>query len=161
MVVDFALKKIFTDTSKDDNNNNSNNEVSIMQKLVVCFICKSDNVITDPESGEIVCSKCGMVISDKIQETRRESRTFLNTEQAKDRRRTGKPTSLASADMGLSTVIARTDKDSSGHEIEPSMLSTMHRLRTWDFRTQVHTSTDRNLRFAFNELHTLKDKLGL
>jgi transcription initiation factor TFIIB len=63
--------------------------------------------------------------------------------------------------MGLSTVIARTDKDSSGHEIEPSMLSTMHRLRTWDFRTQVHTSTDRNLRFAFNELHTLKDKLGL
>jgi transcription initiation factor TFIIB len=97
-----------------------------------------------------------MVISDKIQETRQESRTFLNTGQAKDRR-TGMPTSLASADMGLSTVIARTDKDASG----PSMLSTMHRLRTWDFRTQVHTSTDRNLRFAFNELHTLKPKLGL
>ena len=52
-----------------------------------------------------------MVISDKIQETRQESRTFLNTGQAEDRRRTGMPTSLASADMGLSTVIARTDKD--------------------------------------------------
>ena len=49
----------------------------------------------------------------------------------------------------------------SGYEIKPSMLSTMHRLRTWDFRTQVGTSTDRNLRFAFNELYTLKDKLGL
>ena len=53
------------------------------------------------------------------------------------------------------------DKDASGNEIKPSMLSTMHRLRTWDFRTQVRTSTDWNLRFAFNELHTLKDKLGL
>jgi hypothetical protein len=40
------------------------------------------------------------------------------------------PTSLASADMGLSTVIARTHKDASGYAIEPSMLSTMHRLRT-------------------------------
>src|SRR6266705_5533261 len=155
MVVDFALKKIFTDTSKDDNNNNSNNEVSIMQKLVVCFICKSDNVITDLESGEMVCSKSGMVISDKIQETRQESRTVLNTQKAKDMRRTGMPTSLASHDMGLSTIIARTDKDASGYKIEPSMISTMHRLRTWDFRTQINTSTDRNLEFACNELHTL------
>ena len=157
MVVDIALKKIFTDTSKDDNDN----AVSIMHKLVVCSICKSNNVITDPESGEIVCGKCGMVISDKIQETRQESRTSLNTEKAKDRRRTGMPTSLASHDMGLSTIIARTDKDASGYKIESSMLSTIHRLRTWDYRTQVHTSTDRTLKFAFNELHTLKDKLGL
>jgi transcription initiation factor TFIIIB Brf1 subunit/transcription initiation factor TFIIB len=34
-------------------------------------------VITDPESAEIVCSKCGMVISDKIQEIKQESRTLL------------------------------------------------------------------------------------
>jgi transcription initiation factor TFIIB len=124
----------------------------------VCPICKSSNVITDSDSGEIVCSKCGMVISDKIQENREESPCF-NSEQVKDRRRTGMPTSLASADMGLSTVIARTEKDASGYEIEPSMISTMHRLRTWHFRTQA--SSDRNLRSAFNQLHTLKDKLGL
>jgi transcription initiation factor TFIIB len=37
----------------------------------------------------------------------------------------------------------------------------MHRLRTWDFRTQVHSSTDRTLRLAFDELDSLKDKLGL
>jgi transcription initiation factor TFIIB len=37
----------------------------------------------------------------------------------------------------------------------------MHRLMTWDFRTQVHTSSDRSLRVAFNKVHTLKDKLGL
>jgi transcription initiation factor TFIIIB Brf1 subunit/transcription initiation factor TFIIB len=42
----------------------------------VCLICRSSNVITDSDSGEIVCSKCGMVISDKIQENREESRSF-------------------------------------------------------------------------------------
>jgi transcription initiation factor TFIIB len=75
--------------------------------------------------------------------------------------RTGMPSSLAQPDMGLSTVIARSDKDASGYEIEPSMVSTMHRLRTWDFRIQASTSSHQNLRFAFRELHTLKDKLGL
>ena len=160
MVADIALKKIFIDKPKDDNNND--NTVSVIQKQVMCSICKrSNNVITDPESGEILCSKCGLVISDKIQEPRLESRTFLNTEKAHDNRRTGMPTSLASHDMGLSTIIARTDKDASGYKIKPSMLPTIHRLRTWDYRTQVHTSTDRNLKFAFNELRALKDKLGL
>ena len=47
----------------------------------VCPICKSSNVLTDLESGEIVCSNCGTVISDKIQENK-ELRTFFNTEQA-------------------------------------------------------------------------------
>ncbi|MGB6534001.1 MAG: TFIIB-type zinc ribbon-containing protein, partial [Candidatus Nitrosopolaris sp.] len=116
---------VVDDKSIHDDNNSSAG--SIIKNPVECPICKSNNVITDPESGEIVCSKCGMVISDRIQETRQESRTFLNTERAKDRRRTGMPTSLACADMGLSTVIARSDKDASGYEIEPSMVSTMHR----------------------------------
>ena len=98
-----------------------------------------------------------MVVSDKIQDSRR----LLNTEQSKHKMRTGIPTSLAQADMGLSTVIGKSNRDASGNKIEPSVLSTMHRLRTWDFRTQVHTSADRNFRLAFTELDKLKDKLGL
>jgi transcription initiation factor TFIIB len=63
--------------------------------------------------------------------------------------------------MGLNTVIGKTNKDSSGHNIDPSMHSTMQRLRTWDFRSQAHTSTDRNLMRAFGELGRQRDKLGL
>ena len=63
--------------------------------------------------------------------------------------------------MGLSTVIGKENVDATKNKIEPSMLSAMHRLRTWDFRTQVHSSTDRTLRLAFRELDSLKDKLGL
>ena len=54
-----------------------------------------------------------MVISDKIEETRQEWYTL----QSKNRNRTGMPTSLARHDMGLYTVIGRTDKDASGFKL--------------------------------------------
>jgi transcription initiation factor TFIIB len=41
------------------------------------------------------------------------------------------------------------------------MKSTVERLRTWDRRSQVHESADRNLRQAFNELRRLSDKLAV
>src|SRR5207249_5885476 len=131
MVVDNTVKKIFTDASTDDGHPVSRTQTSTL----VCSICKSKSVITDPASAEVVCSKCGMVISDKIEEESRpaEWRTLKNRNQAGAG---GIQSSLASADMGLSTVIAKENKDASRSNIEPSMLSTMHRLRTWDFRTQ-------------------------
>src|ERR687887_2897410 len=102
-------------------------EVSSSPSIIKCSICNSTNnnnhhqtrytIITDPNSGEIICSNCGMVISDKIQETRQEWRTF-NTQEENDRNRTGMPTSLARHDMGLSTIIGRTDKDASGYKID-------------------------------------------
>jgi len=63
--------------------------------------------------------------------------------------------------MGLATLIDKRDNDSSGRKLDASMHSAMQRLRTWDFRTRAHTSTDRNLIRAFSELGRLKDKLGL
>ena len=117
-------------------------------------------MITDLESGEIICSRCGLVVSDKTQETRAEWRAF-NQEESNNRTRTGIPTSLARHDMGLSTVIGKSDKDASGRGLDAAMRATMERLRTWDFRTQAHTPTDRNLRHAFSQLDILKDKLGL
>jgi transcription initiation factor TFIIB len=78
-----------------------------------------------------------------------------------EKARTGTPSSLARHDMGLFTVIGRTDKDASGGQIDPAVRSTMERLRIWDFRSQIRTATDRNLRQAFSELDVLKTKLGL
>src|SRR6266571_4166375 len=63
--------------------------------------------------------------------------------------------------MGLSTIIGKENVDATKNKIEPSMLSAFRRLRTWDFRTQVRSSTDKTLRLAFDELYSLKDKLGL
>jgi len=129
-----------------------------------CSVCGSNQIVTIPYSGEIVCEHCGAVISDKTEEKGPEWRSFTTStagREENDENRTGMPFSLARSDMGLSTIIGRTNKDASGSKINPSMLSTIQRLRTWDSRTQVYTSTDRNLTQAFNQLDTLKDKLGL
>ena len=118
-------------------------------------------VITDPDCGEIICSNCGMVLSDKIQESSRPEKRTFNSSDRDNRDRTGIPTSLARHDMGLATTIANTDRDASGHKIDATMRSTMNRLRVWHFRTQAYTPTDKNLLQAFNELDLLKDKLSL
>ncbi|MFL6393762.1 MAG: transcription initiation factor IIB family protein, partial [Nitrososphaeraceae archaeon] len=165
---------------KDDDNNNSrenlNYDISIdkIQSIenkgnfskpnqILCSICKrSDKIVTDPESGEIICSNCGMVISDKDEDTSHsERRIFSGGQMDETRARTGAPTSLASHDMGLATIVGKNDKDASGTKIDPSIRSTMQRLRTWDFRLKLNTPSDRSLREAFQLLDTLKDKLGL
>jgi transcription initiation factor TFIIB len=127
----------------------------------VCSVCGYNQTITDTESGEIICSKCGQVISDKIEEILPEWRNFASSDGSNDKSRIGMSTSLARHDMGLSTIIGRTDRDASGQKIDAVMRSTMDRLRTWDFRTQTHSPTDRSLRQAFFQLDVLKDKLGL
>lgn len=130
-----------------------------MQTSILCSACKNDRPVTDPESGEMVCSSCGLVFSDKAPESRAEWRSF--DFENNDRIRVGSPSSLALHDMGLATVIGKSNSDSSGRKLDSSMHSTIQRLRTWDFRTQAHTSADRNLVQAFNELGRVRDKLAL
>jgi transcription initiation factor TFIIB len=130
----------------------------------ICPVCKSDLlIITDPESGEDICKKCGMIVSDKVQDINRPEwhNTFDIVEINNRRSRTGIPTSLARYDMGLSTIIGRTDRDASGRKIDAAMHATMQRLRTWDSRAHIRTSSDIGLIQAFNELDILKDKLAL
>ena len=134
-----------------------------MQIPIGCSVCKNNGsrIITDPESGEIVCNSCGIVISDKIQDITRPEQRAFSLEEVSNKSRTGNPTSLARYDMGLATVIGKADRDASGRKIDAEMRSTMNRLRTWDLRAHVHTSVERNLIQAFDELDILKGKLAL
>ena len=123
-----------------------------------CPKCGKRLIVTDGAGGELCCSNCGMVLKEKITETGPEWRRF--SEDGKDdRSRTGIPTSIAQHDMGLATVIGVANRDASGRSLSGSMKSTVERLRTWDRRSQVHESSDRNLRQAFSELQRLSDKL--
>ena len=124
-----------------------------------CPSCGKRKIVTDENSGELFCAFCGFVINDKIEDTGAEWRTFSN--EASDRTRVGAGTSLTMHDMGLSTVIGAANKDSTGKPLSASMKSSIERLRTWDSRTQAHSSSDRNLRQALNEMDKLKDKLAL
>jgi transcription initiation factor TFIIB len=158
-MVSVPSNKILVYESKDETE--YVNSAIALETFTLCPSCRTDNaIITDPKSGEIICSKCGMVVSDKLLERTPEWRTFGINETG-DRTRIGPPSSLARHDMGLSTVIGKENMDATKNKIDPSMISTMRRLRSWDFRTQVHSSTDRTLRLGFSELESLKDKLGL
>ena len=145
--------------------------ISVWSKIVCTNCNKSNNInsqinntniITDPETSELICSNCGLVIStERVQETRPEWHYFDHDSPNNNRIRTGMPTSLARHDMGLSTIIGRTDRDYTGNRIATSVKSTIDKLRVLDYRTQLYSATDRSLKKAFSELDILKDKLAL
>lgn len=127
-----------------------------------CPRCGKGNMLLDNATGEQFCSNCGYVVKDRIEEVGAEWRSFQqDSESGRDPRRTGAPTTLAMHDMGLSTVIGLENKDASGRSLQASMRTTLERLRTWDRRSQVHESVDRNLRQAFGELDRLAEKLNV
>ncbi len=125
-----------------------------------CPRCGKGPMVTDSTTGEMFCGNCGFVLTERVEESGPEWRSF-SKEEHEDRSRTGTPTSLAMHDMGLATIIGPADKDASGKPLSASMKSTIERLRTWDSRSQVHEPVDRNFRQAFSELDRLKDKLAL
>jgi transcription initiation factor TFIIB len=130
---------------------------------IVCPNCNANavSIIVDSESGELVCRLCGYVIPEHIRNMRPEWYALISERAGNNNERAGMPTSLARHDMGLSTIIGRTDRDYSGSRIDSSLKSTIDRLRMLDHRTQLYSATDRSLKKAFSELDTLKDKLAL
>ena len=125
-----------------------------------CPACLEKKIVTDQDTGELFCGSCGLVVTDKITDTGAEWRSF-SKEGGADPTRTGAPTSLTMHDRGLATVIGAANKDASGKPLSTSMKSSIERLRTWDSRSQAHSSSERNLRQALNEMAKLKDKLAL
>jgi transcription initiation factor TFIIB len=125
------------------------------QARVICPNCGDGEKITDVESGELICTKCGFVIRERIGNGN-DYWSVLAREPG-SRLRTS-PTSLARSGMGLSTIIGRPDR-SAGSGLDAAMRSTFDRLRTWDFRIKGHD--ERNLRRAFIELDRLRSTLQL
>jgi transcription initiation factor TFIIB len=124
-----------------------------------CPSCGYKKMVTDQNTGELFCGKCGFVVTEKISDTGAEWRSFSNDES--NRTRVGAGTSLTMHDMGLSTIIGKANKDATGKPLSSGVKSSIERLRTWDSRSQAHSSADRNLRQALNEMDKLKDKLAL
>jgi transcription initiation factor TFIIB len=115
-------------------------------------------LVTDSSRGEILCSRCGMVIMDKVEDTTEQRSHTL--EDYNNNTRTGIASALSIHDKGLSTIIGNTDRDASGNFISSYMKSTFNRLRTWDSRSRTN-SQERNLRIAFVVLATAKSKLDI
>ena|ERR1051325_6016621 len=60
---DLCIDKIQSVEDKDNTSSKPHNQI-------LCSICKrSDKIVTDPDSGEVICSNCGMVLVDKVEDT--------------------------------------------------------------------------------------------
>ncbi|MEP0824371.1 MAG: transcription initiation factor IIB [Nitrososphaera sp.] len=119
-----------------------------MQASVVCSACKNEVVVTDHECGEVICSRCGIVI-DRIESPALQDWRAFSVDEYYRKSRTGSPTSLARYNKGLVTTIGNSKAKGLNFD----------RIRVWDFRIQA--ANDRSLKQALPELEHLKESLGL
>jgi len=126
----------------------------------VCPECGSTNIVHDPDSGELICGDCGLVMKDTMVSEGPEWRAFTPTEKD-SRSRVGVPLSFAVHDKGLTTMIGRVGRDAFGRKLPMDTKLQMLRLRKWQIRSRVHSSVDRNLAQAMAELDRLSDKLHI
>src|SRR5919205_1112370 len=123
--------------------------------VIICPNCGDGQKIIDVESSELICTKCGFVIHERIGDEH-EDWSIVNREP--DTKLRTSSTSLARTGMGLSTIIGRPDAQA-GSGLNAAMRSTFDRLRTWDFRIKGHD--ERSLRRAFVELDRLRGIIQL
>ena len=127
---------------------------------VSCPECGGVEVVRDNEKGELICAKCGLVLSDHRIDTGPEWRAFTSDERD-TRSRTGAPESFTMHDKGLSTTIDWRDRDGKGGTFSAKQRAQIYRLRKWQIRTRVHSSLDRNLAQAMTEIDRLASQLGM
>ncbi|RLI58331.1 MAG: transcription initiation factor IIB [Candidatus Thorarchaeota archaeon] len=125
-----------------------------------CPECGSTDLIRDNTKGEVICTTCGLVLSDHRIDSGPEWRAFTSDERDA-RSRTGAPASYTMHDKGLSTLIDWRDRDGKGTAFNARQRAQIYRLRKWQIRTRVHSSLDRNLAQAMTEIERLSSQLGL
>lgn len=130
-----------------------------ISKKVECAHCESCSFITDYDKGEIVCSDCGLVVSEKIEDQGKEWRSFLSDEH--ERNRVGPPMRPVFSHMILPTIIGNEKRDFSGKPFSFGTKWAIYRLRVLDNRSKKRRTSERNLYEVFFELGKLKDKLGV
>ena len=130
-----------------------------MTELVHQKNCKKNMMITDLHTGEIACSTCGAVSSEKPIDVSSET-TGLSGEEYQNNSRVGMKTSLKMADRGLSTIMESQDRDSTGKPLSNENRRMFYRLRMWDRNSRSAISV-KSFQKAFTLLDGISSKLAL
>ena len=112
-------------------------------ETATCPECRS-SLIDDVQCGEIVCSSCGVVVTQQTIDYGPETLRTNYDEKMDLARATGK-TTFTQHDFGLNTHIATSSKDFSGKKIRSDTVATMEKLRKWNGRVRVTTNHQRRL----------------
>ncbi len=125
-----------------------------------CPECGSKRIVRDYERGELICSQCGLIIAENIQDMGPEWRAF-DAEQKEKKARGGAPIKFMRPNKGLVTEIDQYNRDIRGGKISPKKQAQLYRMRKWHKRVSIATSMERNLVIALAELDRVASSLGL
>lgn len=124
-----------------------------------CSLCQSDALIEDIDTGEVICSNCGLVVREKNYSLEQTWRAYNLTEE-RERSRSGYALTNKIYDKGLSTTF-NSDYGLNGKKLDIETRNKMARLKKQDERTKVNDSWQRNLRVALSEMSSICIKLNL
>lgn len=124
-----------------------------------CPKCGGENLIKDYDTGEEVCSRCGLVVSDDIIDTGPEWRAFTSAEK-NSRPRAGMARSYALYDMGLTTSF-KGNRDAMGNRLNQETMNRMNKLKRYDTRSKMDDTWGRNLSIAMAELDRMTTALHI
>lgn len=119
---------------------------------IPCPDCKTAdaNYVEDFSSGDLICQDCGLVVGDRIIDTRSEWRSFTNDEGGDDPSRVGGPSNPLLDSDQLDTIVSKKDGGT-------GLARDLSRLQN---RGSVKQS-DRILINAFRVIGTMCDRIGL
>ncbi|MFX1449331.1 MAG: transcription initiation factor IIB family protein [Promethearchaeota archaeon] len=139
--------------NSDSNSETKENKNKMVdQSLTKCPECGCEEIIRDYLQAELICSNCGLVISEHMIAFK--TRRAFSAEERKEREHVGSPLSNILPDYGLSTCIDKNNPDgASSKEIQK-----FNRIRKWNTRMDWH---HRNLSIATNEIRRICSHLEL
>ena len=128
-------------------------------ELEKCTVCNS-SLVDDTDNGEIICSGCGIVMAEHMEDHGPEAKSNSMEDKMKLARATGQ-TSYSQHDLGITTEISVGTTDFSGKKINAEMASQMHRIGKWQQRVRVSSSRDRRLSSVLGTVSEICHKCSL
>jgi transcription initiation factor TFIIB len=171
----------------------SSYQQDVSSERLVCLLCNSHldekSLITDYETNEIICSRCGNVVSDEKEladhwksKNKNEDSKYLsrpsnnlnlnnslilksksyeqnNQDKGYSDKQLLSSSPLTSPKLLWPTMIGRTSKDAFGNPISNEALDHIKRMRILDLR--IESKLNKSLRQASRQILLLKDRLSL
>src|SRR5215472_11031091 len=123
----------------------------------VCPNCGSSSLVRDAETGEVICTNCGFVLSDPNEQYA--APVPRRTEEGLLESQSGPPGRFSAFDKNLSTIISRAQ--ASNRNLSADERLQLWRLRRTQLRASAGSSMARNLSRAMSQLRGLSGRLNL
>lgn len=133
--------------------------MNVTELETCCPECRS-SLVDDVQSGERICSMCGIVVLEQLADYGPESKSSSLEERIKTTRASGQ-TTFSQHDLGIATEISVSTKDFAGKTINYQVANQMNSLRKWQQRVRVSSPRERRLANVLSMIGSACQNLAL